>query len=282
VPNAILAEIFSELLSLADLCRFDSAICNKKRRTLFLNCIGSESCILMGDKNQRFGSDTISWLYTRSLRIRHLRCHRVCSDTAVQIGSIGNSTHSLSIDYAYLTHDSLCIIVTGCPNLRSIELLDCGILGSITDYSIIRLVDGCPHLHTFNLTNCQNITDMGVIRLVEGCPNLYSLSLGWCNEVTDLSIIKVAEICCNLRSLKISGLSITDKSIIQLAERCHNLYSLDISYCTHITDESIIRLSKGCHNLHDLNVWGCNNISMSEDEIENLFSNTEIRCMLII
>ncbi len=177
VPNVILFQIFSKLLSIEDICRFDSAICNKKRRPLFLEIVGSEFCIFLGDKDRDFSSHAISWLISRSIKIRHLKCDRVCTDTAAQICSFVRTLHWLSIQDIHLTHYSLDIIVSVCPNLQSLELLECGfgLLGSINDYSVIRIVEECPHLCSLDLTWNTNITDKSIVKLAEKCPKLLNL-----------------------------------------------------------------------------------------------------------
>jgi hypothetical protein len=61
------------------LSRFDTAICNRKRRVLFLNCVSE--CLFLGDENRHYirdlfepvkkpSSHLISWLNTRSIKIR--------------------------------------------------------------------------------------------------------------------------------------------------------------------------------------------------------------------
>lgn len=54
LPDAILSLIISQFLSLDDISVFDIAICNKKRRLSFLECVKSESCIWLGDKQRDF------------------------------------------------------------------------------------------------------------------------------------------------------------------------------------------------------------------------------------
>jgi hypothetical protein len=122
LPNIILSQIFSEYLSLLDVSRFDSAICNKNRRPLYLECIGSESCIFLGEKDRDISSHAISWLKFRSIELRHLQCGRVTYDTAVDIGCIGRNLYSLSINDELMVNTSVAKIVEDCPNLQHIEL----------------------------------------------------------------------------------------------------------------------------------------------------------------
>jgi hypothetical protein len=199
MPNAILSQIFSELLSLEDVSRFDLAICNKKKRFLFLQYLRSESCIFRGDKVNNFPSEAISWLKIRSIKIRHLKCFRINYDIAVNIGSFGSSLHWLSLDDKGTTDEIFIEIVEGCSNLRSLELLGCR---NITDKSIIRVAENCPNLHSLVLWGNDNITDRSIIRLAEGC-SLQTLALSWCRKITIIGIEKLAEEC-NFHGLNLS------------------------------------------------------------------------------
>jgi hypothetical protein len=272
MPDAILPLIFSELLSLQDICRFDRALCNKKKRLLFLDCIRSESCIWLGDKDRDFNSNMISWLNSRSIKIRRLKCNRISNTIAVKVGHIGSSLHWLSIKDRNMTDENLGKIIDGCPNLQSVELYECR---NITDDSIIRLIEMCPHLNSLDLTCCYKTTDLSVVSLAEQCPDLYSLNLDRCNNVTDSSITELAEKCSNLNTLNLSRLYVTDISITRLAENCPHLHCLDVSNCYNITDSSMLILAEKCHHLQRLNLSNCTGITMSMTKLKELFPNTK-------
>jgi bacterioferritin-associated ferredoxin len=251
VPNTILSEIFTKLLLLDDVCRLDTAMCDKNRRRLFLECVGSESCVWQGDENRYFSSAMISWLYTRSIKIRHLKCkcNRNKTDAAMKVGRCWSYLQWLSIK-GHIVDDGVIEIAASCPNLQSIELIGC----SITDRSIIRLSECCPHLHSLNLSFCDGITDTSIIRVAERIPNLNKLTLATCRKITDKSIIKVAEHCPSLYSLSLQQcFLVTDMGIIRVAEGCPNLRHLNLANCMRISDTSIVRLAEGCANLSNLN-----------------------------
>jgi hypothetical protein len=60
VPNTIFSIIFSEFLSIDDISRFDVAICDKKKRLAYLQCIKAESFIVQGNKDRDFKAHLIS------------------------------------------------------------------------------------------------------------------------------------------------------------------------------------------------------------------------------
>jgi hypothetical protein len=171
VPNAMLSEIFSKLLSLKETCRFDTAICNYERRPLFLVLVKSESCIFLGDEDQYFNSDAISWLESRSILIRHLKYRPIMTDDiAIKIAGFGRFLDTLDVsesDCRRFTDTSVIRLAEGCPQLLDLNLSDCCFL---TDAAIIRLSEGCPQLSDLNLSNCHNVSDTAIISLAEGCP----------------------------------------------------------------------------------------------------------------
>jgi hypothetical protein len=297
VPNAILSEIFSKLLALEDVCNFDSAICNKSRRPLFLKSI--RSSIFMGSKEHNLSSHAILWINYRSIDIENLKCEKVSYEVAVEISRFGSSLNWLSIKDGYLTDRNMAQIVEGCPNLHTVEILHCW---NLTGVSVFRIVVGCDDLQTLALNifkdvsdvnmfsffkRCPNLrsldlthkkgswpsstersminTDKIVIQVAENCPNLENLNLKSSWEITDIGIVGLAEGCPNLQTLNLSACDITDMSIISLADLCPNLLILDLSNfgetCSHITDMSLIRLAERCTDLDKLDIYGCENIT---------------------
>jgi hypothetical protein len=140
VPNAQLSLIFSDYLSVVDIPRFDTAICNRSRRPQFLQIIRSESCVWLGNKERNFNCNAIIWLYNRSIKIRHLKCGGITNDTALMIGRFGGCVHWLLIYGSMINNISMMKIIKGCPNLRSFNLSECK---EITDLSIVALSEEC-------------------------------------------------------------------------------------------------------------------------------------------
>jgi hypothetical protein len=187
VPNIILSEIFSKLLSLQDICRLDSAICNTRRRPLFLGIIRSESCIFLGDRDWDFTfarlllgtrqiqirqlkcDQKISWLSTQQIKIRHLKCCQMTDHLAIKISCFGSALHWLSIADSNMIDESLINITNGCPGLESVTLTGCV---NISDRSIVKLAEGCLNLKSLDIVCCYRITEMGIIRIAERCRNL--------------------------------------------------------------------------------------------------------------
>lgn len=231
VPNSLLAEIFSKLLLLDDVCRFDSALCNKQKRPSFIECIGSQFCVWLGDKDRDFTSDGISWLKIRSIKINNLICSRITDELAVKIGDVGSCLHWLS----FKSHSQF----TKSQN----DLL--------TDQALVKLLVGCPNLHALDVSECKYITDGNVVQIAL-CSRLNKLNLSGCIRVSDISVIKLADNCSQLRKLSLYRCPlIKDMSIVRLVEKCHNLYSLDLRWC-NVTNVSVIKIGEGCPYLECL------------------------------
>lgn len=226
MPNAILIEILSQLLSIKDVCRLDLAMCNKIRRPLLLDCVTCESCVFPGHTDEELDSRAISWLYYRSLKVRQLRCDRLTNGLATKIGRFGRYLHWLSItdndncprgncptssfepEYQPMR---LATLVGECPNLHTLEI-HCAFA---FDTLIIKVADECPLLQSLNLLGCFSITDSCIVRLAETHPKLNSLGLGNCFKITDMSIIRIAEECPHLHTLSLAGCdNVTDKSVV--------------------------------------------------------------------
>jgi hypothetical protein len=254
VPDTILSQIFANYLSLDDVSRFDIAICDRNKRPQFLDCLKSDHCVWFGSKDEDFGSDKITWLRRRSMKIRHLICNRISKNRALAktISGFGSSLSWLSIQDGRISNKKIAKIVYGCRNLQYLNLSNCD---KITDISIRKVGRALANLQELTLSQCDKITDVGIIKIAEGCHSLRDLILRNCYSITDSSIIRIAEGCPNLQCLTLNGDKITDACIISIAEGCLNLHSLSLTCFGNtdsITDSSIMRIAEKCRNLVDL------------------------------
>jgi hypothetical protein len=278
LPNEVLFKIFSNFLSLKELSRFDSALCNKVNRFLYLECIESESCTWQGDKHRKIAFNAMFWLHTRSIKVRDVYFVSYVRTDNTTLGSRircikGNcpqlNTITLS-DCKDLIDIDVIKIAENCPHLNTLNLFSgCG---NITERSILMIGNSCPNLH--NLDSEGGITDSSLIGIAEGCPQLRSLSTTYNGSVTDVSIISLAEKCPKLNSLNLRNcIHITDASIIRLSESCPDINSLNLRNCIHITDASIIRLSESCPDIHTLQTYNCHGVTIKLKRLKIMFPN---------
>lgn len=291
VPTEILCQIFSKFLSIQDVSQFDTAMCNKAKRSVYLEFIGSKECLWLGDKETGLHPHRISWISKRRMNIAHLKCCRASNSMAINFDTFGSSLQWLSLydenedeQCSLLSDKGVIRIIEGCPNLQYLDMECCQF---ITDSISAPLAKFCPDLKDLDLSYCYDISDIGIMNTVEGC-NMQDLNLTHCSRITDTSVIRIANCCVNLRFLNLTSCyEITDSCIVSIAKRCHsldtlilsqcdkisdvseithscpNLQLLDLSMCDDITESCLIKISEWCHNLQSLDVSGCNNVTVT-------------------
>jgi len=247
VPKEILCQIFCVYLTIEDISSLDVAICDIKKRQNFMLHIGSMTCIWSGDKEENFNDIKISWLRSRNMKIRDLRCDLVTFDMALKIAGFGVYLEWLRIDNRGLSNMSMIKIVEDCPNLKHIGMSS----ENITDLSINRIADCCRHTKSLIVPMCYNITYSSMIRIAERCPNMEVFDLSDCEDITDIGMVRIAE-CCNIHLLEMRASRITDISAIRIAEFSPNIEILNILRSRDITDASIMRIAECCPNLRQI------------------------------
>mmetsp|Transcript_25130 Transcript_25130/g.24061 ORF Transcript_25130/g.24061 Transcript_25130/m.24061 type:complete len:279 (-) Transcript_25130:419-1255(-) len=247
VPKEILRQIFCEYLTVEDISSLDVAICETKKRQNFVLFIGSMACIWSGNMEENFNDKKISWLRSRNMKIRDLRCDSVTFDVALKIAGFGVYLEWLHIDNRDLSDMSVIKIVEDCPNLKHIGMSS----GNITDLSMNRIADCCRHTKSLIVPMCYNITYSSMIRIAERCPNMEVFDLSDCEDITDIGMVRIAE-CCNIHLLEMRASRITDISAIRIAEFSPNIEILNILRSRDITDASIMRIAECCPNLRQI------------------------------
>jgi hypothetical protein len=140
LPTEILCHIFSKCLSLQDICRLDTAVCNNIKWSRFLSLIGSVSCIWLGDKEKQFISEKIHWLSIRNMKISHLNC---------------GDDQSLLDKSDFLTRDTVVKVAGFGAYIQWLNLDGQG----ITDAGMIKIAENCPIRRHLSLARCENVTD---------------------------------------------------------------------------------------------------------------------------
>mmetsp|Transcript_15353 Transcript_15353/g.14722 ORF Transcript_15353/g.14722 Transcript_15353/m.14722 type:complete len:435 (+) Transcript_15353:281-1585(+) len=278
LPYTLISCILTEFLSLETLSQFDIAVCNRIGRPFFLEYLKSEYCILNGDKELDCCSRTISWMKSRSIKIRHLKCCRITDTLAKEIADFGNCLQWLSMaggerfnrqKETSITDIGMVELVNGCPNLRT---LDISRASKVTDETLVRLTLGCPHLHSLNISYCSKITDISLMKIAETYHNMHTLNLEACVHITNSGIIRMVEKCPKLQSLNISHIiadpgeemdlkgKLDDVTVFRIVEGLPLLKSLNLSlpppFRSLLTDASMIRLAESCCELENLAVMG--------------------------
>jgi hypothetical protein len=236
IPKELIELILSKFLCHKDVCRFDTAMCNIKKRRLFIEYIRSDACAWQVDINQQIKSKEMSWLNSRKIKIRSLYCNTLSRNTIAKLGHSIVWLLEVSVNSVH-NIDLLVLSVAGGQNIQSFdfsstavnELIVMELLGHMYDMQslnlfcavqidykcMIRISEKCHNLRSLNLKGCEQITDTSIFKVAEGCPKLLSLDLGFCNSISDRGVIKIAESCLELQFLGLECLvEISDTSIL--------------------------------------------------------------------
>lgn len=258
--NDLISLILTEWLDMKEICIFDTAICNKKQRELFL--IYLKLLYFEGyEENKKTQQSYLKYLKLRGMSMKSIKC---TYDSIFTLDSLtcvlNNSSRLQKIEInKNFVNDYICDKISTCSNeLDNINLAKCVL---ITDIGIIKLAENLKGLKVLNLSFNSKITDISVIKLAELQTNLQSLDLADIYNLTDNGIIKVAENLLCLKFLNLSKTKITDISVIKIAENLMHLEFLLLQGCSNITNKSVIIISENLLKLNNLDISLNNNIT---------------------
>jgi hypothetical protein len=174
VPREVICQILCRYLSLHDISPLDVAMCNEKKRPVFLECIEFLGCIWDGERERHLCSDGIHWLSTRNMKIRHPNCDDLNDSTALQIASFGFYLQCLNFGFTNgdvgMTDVGMTGIAQKCPNIKHLGVSFC----KISDKSMIRIAECCHDIETL-IIKYADISDVRLSKIAEYCPNLKEL-----------------------------------------------------------------------------------------------------------
>ncbi|KAK2966386.1 hypothetical protein RJ640_013696 [Escallonia rubra] len=161
--------------------------------------------------------------------------------------------------------DSGFQLVSGCPNLRILNLTCCD---ALTDVAISAIADSCSNILCLKLESCNLLTERSLACLGSRCFLLQDLDLTDCSGVNDRGLNHLSK-CSELLCLKL-GLctNISDKGLFYIGLNCTKIGELDIYRCMGIGDDGLAALSRGCRKLKKLKLSDC--IDDTDSGIESL------------
>ena len=199
-----------------------------------------------------------------------------------------------------MTDAGLCDTLTGCPQLRVLELPECNYIGTVSVEHAVRV---CPKLGRVGVVKCIWV-DSAALRFLAlrvsttgapaaagagGAPlHRWASSIGTKKKrlrvsaaaaastspdppcaITWLDATQCRALCDaslqqlfgTLRALCLNGcVALTDVSIHNIVERCPSMQLLDISW-SQITDAGLARLLRGCRALQFLGCAHCDHLT---------------------
>ena len=159
-------------------------------------------------------------------------------DLAAVVGLFSNLT-SVNFGYTVLSENILKILSSNCPKLEKFE--------SIQTYydhwmGVDSLVTNCPNLKVIRILDENGIDgiDDGTIKKIgECCKNLEILDTGLSYNVSDLGMQSVVTNCTKLRELTLAETDITDKTLELLGRNCPYMEALKLDCCDNVTEAGV-------------------------------------------
>lgn len=261
LSNYNVAYIIS-ILDVQSLCAFDSAICNREYRELFLKSVREikvhEHKALDG---WLYSISALKWIISRRYSPRDLQVvtgsHYLFFDGIdfSILKSIGLQKSkffmkSIHLPQSIQISDHDLNFIHDCPQLTSIDLQGCQ---GITNAGLRLLGDACPQLESINLRNCRSFSDNGISDLARKCSKLKDVNVISCNTLTDHSISILAQLCPLLQSIRLDhSRTITAQSMVTLGQECPQLQNITLNCCINLTEDDLLILVKCCPNLKSI------------------------------
>jgi F-box/leucine-rich repeat protein 2/20 len=264
-------------LQLEDVCGLDSALCNKRRRTEFLELVSrkvllfkrEEICFLpralTTTKHRGLRSLDFQWILKRGI---HLASFHPYSNVAVQqsiCDSSASPAHNGLLDKlesmrimkcTYMKDADVAIILSRCyGSVKSIDLRGCGSADSSA-----ALIKFCTKLEAFAPNG--NESAAATVAIFESCRKLRRVNLrNFKLRLTDEVLNSMAAHCALIEHLDISECTtVSDAAIRRIAESCPLLWWIDLFKC-NITDATVVSLCNHCPLLTQVFLGCCGNLT---------------------
>jgi F-box and leucine-rich repeat protein GRR1 len=290
-PTDVKRYFLTNWLTMNDLCRLDSTICNNTYRNEFLNDLNNSvvnGIIAFNTQIQLY----FKWIFARNLFPMKLsltcdiadedlvamlkNCSKVESFTLLHNSVINNSPFNclelakacinlkiLHIISGLITNDGLMELTSRCKNLEDID-----VNYSHFSYNKAIAISQCLNLKYLNLCCCIGLTDGCLILIAKNCRKLKKLDIKNCPELTDLSLTEIARNCTALETIDIDWCYFTDLSIKEIATHCLNLKELSFNENKSVTVASLFLIAKKCLKLESVNTYPFFETIVDEDLVQ--------------
>ncbi|KAK1319386.1 Protein TRANSPORT INHIBITOR RESPONSE 1 [Acorus calamus] len=199
---------------------------------------------------------------------------------------------TLNLSYASLQSPDLVKMISRCPNLQQLWVMDCiedegleavaescrslkelrvfpsdpygqGPPVALTERGLVAISAGCPSLHSI-LYFCRQMTNVALQSVAQSRPNLTCFRLCIIDPLTpdyltgqplDMGFSAVVESCQGLRRLSLSGL-LTDRVFERIGTLGHRLEMLSVAFAGD-SDAGLHYILSGCRSLRKLEIRDC-------------------------
>lgn len=131
-----------------------------------------------------------------------LDCQELSTSFVNQLKDL-KSLKVLRIDGARVRDPMLKIISNNCKCLTKVGLGKC----RVTDTGICHLVSGCINLKVLDLTCCGDLTDSAILAIARSCRDLSCLKLECCNLLGEGSLNHLGSHCRFLEEIDLTDCS---------------------------------------------------------------------------
>jgi hypothetical protein len=281
IPDDLLYDIFTIYLRIEDVCRLDSALCQKKPRRYFLHLLATkfllfnrEEINILTDFNYEHRLAhrplcvaALEWILKRGIHLASLclpRCYLTTEEPRIHdaVNSLAlngrcDKLESISLsDCSHINEDDLATIISKC--FQSVKNID--VRGGGLRVSSAADIKRCTKLEAFSPKGNESPAE--IVEIVETCLKLRKLDFfGFRGRLTDGVLQSVAAHVSQLEHLCLLHCSsVTDLAIVRVAESCPSLKYINL-VGTSITDESVVSLCRYCPCLKQIHFGGCRGLT---------------------
>ncbi|KAL8579041.1 hypothetical protein ACOMHN_035980 [Nucella lapillus] len=153
---------------------------------------------------------------------------------------------------SFLTHDTLRIITSTCPNIKELDVSGCEEMDKVSGV----FIPGLPDLERLNLYRTK-VDTQTIINIIRKLAKLKYLNLGSCKLVINSGeVVEALGSCCpDLRSLDMwRAINLPNNAFQKFIDGCPLLEELDVGWCPELNSRtgSFTRLAQNCKNLKKL------------------------------
>ena len=241
-----------------DICKFDSAVCNRSARPTFHTYLEHDWFFIQKSLHGTIaGQFVLLWLWKRGIAVESMEL-----PNSVDVLFGGLSEEQRTTYWLRKGPNVKCIvgintwfrdILQHCPNLEVLRSLDGR---RFTTQDFISLRRNCPKLKTADIRWVENCAHDQISAFAgELLPNVETLGCFIGNLIFDDTILTIARNCPNLKEIRIyDNELITSSAITQLAKQCTKLQLINLAGCSGVCNEGVVEIATHCSQLTSINL----------------------------
>jgi hypothetical protein len=275
LPEAVSKLIVVEWLNLQFIVRLDSALCNRKLRTLFAGLVyGHRVTFMVNGYGKRYkDSDkfdaVVSWAILRNAKLDGVYvneskcgCNRLFPTFLATNGTALRWVASSSADISCAKQQQKLVeIARGCSHVERLYV-DSKEGNFRWDDCLLLLTRAWPKLTVLSLRNVA-LSEEGLIAAVDQCLHLETLIIRNAEQVIPMWVIS-----STLKTVKICSRYVSDILLVDISQQCKQLEVLKVFESLNLTEQPLIT-DVGVRAI----LWGCPQLRETDVEFARGISN---------